>query len=615
MIDRTALQISFAAVLLATSPAVARADDVLPGTAELKLKRPLDEVMVEGIHRFCLRELAQSRGRRGARWRRDFSSVDAYRLSIDGNRDRLKAIIGAVDRRVTVGTKRKQFELLATLEQSSVVARSKLVTVHAVRWPVLDGVTAEGLLLKPNEIRAAVVALPDADWTPEQLCGVEDSTSETPKMLRRLAEAGCLVAIPTLTSRSDEFSGHPDVAFTNMPHREFISRQAFEMGRHVIGFEVQKVLAAVDLFEQMSSPSLPIGVAGVGEGGLIALHAAALDSRIDSTLASGYFREREGVWKEPIYRNVWRLLTEFGDAELAGLIAPRRLVVEACRVDEVAHPPATRPGRRSAAAPGRIEICPLESVQAEFARAGAIYKRLDREQELLLVASGIDGRGPAGRPQAVDAFAGKLGIELNRDVKLADWVRVRTLSHKAREKRQLDEMQEFVQDTLRRSHRVRDKRWSADISSVENWLPARDRLRKMVHEQLIGRLQIPRAPANPLTRLVLDTDDYRGYEVVLDVAPDLIAAGILLLPSGLRRGEKRPVVVCQHGLEGVAMDTISREPQAFQSYKAFAAELCRRGFIVYAPQNPYRGGDRFRSIQRKANPLGLSLFSFIVEQH
>ena len=33
--------------------------------------------------------------------------------------------------------------------------------------------------------------------------------------------------------------------------------------------------------------------------------------------------------------------------------------------------------------------------------------------------------------------------------------------------------------------------------------------------------------------------------------------------------------------------------------------------MVFAPQNPYIGGDRFRVLQRKANPLGLSLFSFI----
>jgi hypothetical protein len=77
------------------------------------------------------------------------------------------------------------------------------------------------------------------------------------------------------------------------------------------------------------------------------------------------------------------------------------------------------------------------------------------------------------------------------------------------------------------------------------------------------------------------------------------------------------VVVCQHGLEGVPADVVTDDPksQAFGYYKAFAARLADEGFIVYAPHNPYRGMDNFRTLQRRANPLGLSLFSFIIAQH
>jgi hypothetical protein len=63
------------------------------------------------------------------------------------------------------------------------------------------------------------------------------------------------------------------------------------------------------------------------------------------------------------------------------------------------------------------------------------------------------------------------------------------------------------------------------------------------------------------------------------------------------------------------MDTISSTGDGFKYYKGFAAALARRGFITYAPQNPYRGMDRFRTIQRKSNPLGRSLFSYIIPQH
>ena len=72
-----------------------------------------------------------------------------------------------------------------------------------------------------------------------------------------------------------------------------------------------------------------MALAGYAEGGLIAFYSAALDTRIDACLVSGYFEPREGLWQEPIYRNVFGLLGEFGDAEIARyLIYPRTLVVE-----------------------------------------------------------------------------------------------------------------------------------------------------------------------------------------------------------------------------------------------------------------------------------------------
>ena len=107
------------------------------------------------------------------------------------------------------------------------------------------------------------------------------------------------------------------------------------MGRHLIGYEVQKVLAAVDWFKQSSDKDVKIGVAGYSEGALIAFYAAAVDKRIDAALVSGYFTSRQRVWDEPLYRNVWGHLAEFGDAEVATLIAPRPLIIEYSSVPEI----------------------------------------------------------------------------------------------------------------------------------------------------------------------------------------------------------------------------------------------------------------------------------------
>ncbi|MEX2168655.1 MAG: hypothetical protein WD851_05065 [Pirellulales bacterium] len=588
----------------------------LAGTAPLTIDKPLDEVMVAGISRYALRAIADSPPQREARWSRDYRSAEDYAESVQPNRARLRTIIGAVDQRDSGD----EFELIATLENDGIVARSNEAVVYAVRWQVLPGITAEGLLLQPREPPVArVVALPDADWTPEMFAGIAEGLGNHHPIARQLAANGVQVIVPTLISRADDYSGSELVAYTNQPHREFVYRQAFELGRHVIGYEVQKIEAAVDLLEKMNrreDVDLPIGVAGVGEGGLLALYAAAVDPRIDTAMISGYFQPRERVWEEPIYRNVWSLLTEFGDAEIVSLIVPRPLVIEACAVPEVQGPPALRDGRRGGAAPGRIYNSSLYVVKSEYQRAKKHYDQLGVGDRITLIASG-DGAGPSGSEPAISAFLSGLGVNPRQPAANdAFEISARQIDPEQRQRRQVAELVDFTQRLLSRSAKVRDEFWAkADRSSVAAWVQSAEPYRDHVWEEMIGKLPTPSIPPNVRTRRALDDPAFTGYEVVIDVYPDVIAAGILLLPTDLKADEKRPVVVCQHGLEGVPMDTITTTGEAYKYYKSFSAELAKRGFIVYAPQNPYRGEDRFRVIQRQSNPLKRSLFSYIIRQH
>lgn len=594
------------------------ADGSLPGTKPLSLPGPLDVVMVDGIDRYCLRELAESPKRREAMWKRDYSSAEAYQKSVAGNRERFLKYIGAVDARVP----NSAIEMLVTTERGSKVAQTEMFEVHAVRWKALDGLTAEGLLLQPMKgAKARVVALPDADWTPEQFAGLAAGVAPVSQLPKRLAENGVQVLVPTLISRDDTFSGSPYVAFTNQPHREYVYRMSFEMGRHVIGYEVQKVLAAVDIFTQLNAAEksdLPLGVAGVGEGGLLALYSGAADPRIDTVLVSGYFQQREGVWEEPIYRNVWALLTEFGDAELASLIAPRTLVVEACGVPETKGPAAPKPGRRGGAAPGKIQTATLASVRLEVDRARPHFEKLKAGDNLFFRSSG-EGDGPAGSEPVLTEFAKSLGIaSLAPAGKEIANTNVFTDAN-ARQQSQIKEMTVFTQNLLRLSPKVRDQLWSkGKRTSVEDWVGSANELREFVYQEMIGKLPEPTMPLNVRTRPFENVEPnmpYKAYEVTIDVFPDVIAGGVLLIPNDLKPGEKRPLVVCQHGLEGVPVDTIRKDVDGFKYYSAFSSELCRRGFITYAPQNPYRGQDRFRTLQRKSNPLKRSLFSYIIPQH
>ncbi len=181
--------------------------------------------------------------------------------------------------------------------------------------------------------------------------------------------------------------------------------------------------------------------------------------------------------------------------------------------------------------------------------------------------------------------------------------------------RQFDQMVSFTQGLIRLSPRRREEFWvEARRASPQSWQAATEHIRDYIWEEVIGRLPSPSMPPHPRTRRLYETPRLTGYEVMLDVWPDIFAYGILVLPKELKSGEKRPVVVCQHGLEGRPDGAADpRAPDAYMHH--FAVKLAEEGFVTYAPQNPYIGEDRFRVIQRLGHPLKLALFSFIIGQH
>jgi hypothetical protein len=182
-----------------------------------------------------------------------------------------------------------------------------------------------------------------------------------------------------------------------------------------------------------------------------------------------------------------------------------------------------------------------------------------------------------------------------------------------RQRRQVHELDRHNQWLLRESPYVRqDFMKNLQTDSLPLYRDSVESYRGIFRGDVIGHFEQALRPPRPRSRPVYDEPTWTGYEVVLDVWPDVIAYGLLLWPKDMNAEEKRPVVVCQHGLEGRPRDLVTGDHRAYHN---FAARLAERGFIVFAPQNPYIFTDRFRTLQRKANPLGKTLFSIITPQH
>ena len=197
------VKVLFLAAAWATC-AAAQPAGTLSGTKPLDWEGDLSVKMMDGAHRFVERKIRESAVSRQKHWKRDLSSSRAYEESVEPNRRRFREITGVVDPRGS----RPAWSVRRMPAAPNSWPSRRLYRVYQVRWPVLDGVYGEGLLLEPKSPPSAyVIALPDADQTPEQIAGLAPGLAPASQYARRLAEQGCLVLAPVLIDRTARWSG------------------------------------------------------------------------------------------------------------------------------------------------------------------------------------------------------------------------------------------------------------------------------------------------------------------------------------------------------------------------------------------------------------------------
>src|SRR5262249_38528225 len=206
----------------------------LSGTKPLLMEGDIAAQLVATVDRFRPKETEAEAKSRDKLWARNTENQAAFEKSIEPNLKRLAHILGVRDARVPFEAP----ELVATVDEPALVGKGTNYDVLAVRWPAFGDVHGEGLLLVPTKGKpvADVVAIPDADVTPEQLVGLMPGVKPESQYARRLAESGCRVLVPVLIDRTYEARN----GRAKLTSREFLYRSAFELGRHLIGYEVQK---------------------------------------------------------------------------------------------------------------------------------------------------------------------------------------------------------------------------------------------------------------------------------------------------------------------------------------------------------------------------------------
>ena len=490
------------------------------------------------------------------------------------NRAELRRMIGAVDQFLTPAPERKQ------------IAENTVFTFSLVEWPVLrlgnspatpgpSGAIAKeyGILLesKRQGKHPAVIAIPDADLSAADITGLSQRLPQSEQYARSLAADGYIVFVPFFTQRRTFSQPWTE-------DRDWLVRLGYQVGRHLIGSEVQQVSSAIDFLCTLPGvDSQRIGVVGSGQGGLTALYAAALDTRLKAALVAHYFDRRERAYDEPEDRILWKHLERFGDAEMAAMIAPRALVVD-------------RGG---------------PEVESEVQRARVYFERAGASDALRLIDKSEQQRGLS--KTAIEEIDAILHPAVQRLIPTPPAPQDPEIFF-AIANAQFSQWQARYRNLAMEAYAYRDSRWHPDTSSLANYERWSNRKRE-VFLDTIGHYPAPSGPFKAQSMQLYDEPAYRGYRLSVRLYDGVHAYGILLVPKDIKPGERRPVVFTQHGFGGTPEDAVgvNEDSRAAALYAKFGSVLAGRGYIVFAPLISAQTAVNRNALVRRAQLVGLTV--------
>jgi dienelactone hydrolase len=552
----------------------------LKGTALITtpITDDIREEQRQQIIRYFTSQIAATPAKRDLLWRPDYSSLSAYRASVQKHRAHLRDMLGFIEPKL--GT--PQIKIL--YEDSS-------LQVEDVTLPMDSGLSARALVFfpRPGPLAAAIIAIPPASESREAFAGIAEGATPA-AWLKTLLDRNVVVAVPITVERTDD---HPICRQAGgKDRRRVLWRAGFIVGRTLVGMEVQQALALRQFLATQTNVRLKnIGIMGEGQGGMTALFAPALDEQFAAVASLDYFQRRENCWREPVDQVLYGQLKEFGDAEVAALIAPRPLII-------------VRPSGNT---------IHQASVSAEFARAQRFYGGLHADHKLQFLDPWENPREAMAMKLAtlLGATEAHYPPELALQIPPAQVAEARN--------QHFESWFQYLQNLIAASNQNLKTYWQLDSTPPAERPQKAERLRaELAH--LVGVIPIDKVPMNARTRLTAETDKFLAYDVLLDVVPGVEVYGQLLVPRlvGGAMPDRLPAMVCQHGFDG-APKYVTGVGDHLETndhfYHRFGQRLAERGYVVFAPyltvpaaqQAPatvYRA-DLVNPLVRLAAPLGM----------
>ncbi len=209
------------------------------------------------------------------------------------------------------------------------VAEDDMGKIYRVMIDIMEDFTFYGILFTPinfdeSKKYSYVISQHGGGGTPE-LCSDFYTDTNYTHMTRRILEKDTVVFAPQLLLWDKN-------NFSAEYNRDNADNALKQLGSSITALEIFCIMRSTDYFAaQDYIDADKIGMIGLSYGGFYTMVTAAADTRIKSAYSSCFFNNRLTYnWHDWVWFNA---ANTFLDAEMAALIAPRRLYIEAGKED------------------------------------------------------------------------------------------------------------------------------------------------------------------------------------------------------------------------------------------------------------------------------------------
>jgi dienelactone hydrolase len=297
------------------------------------------------LEAFVARQQDAARQERERFFQPDVSSPEAYAASTLRYREQFKAMLG------WPLTQARPDDCPAVREEF--VAEDELGRIYRLWIETLPGLHSYGMLfVPPGEPGAAqrplVLSQHGGHGTPE-LCSGLYGPSNYNDMTRRILRQGAVVFAPQLLLWRDDFGPPID--------RGGMDARLKQIGGSITALEIYQLQRCLDaLVLRPEVDPQRIGMVGLSYGGFYTLFTTAVETRIRAALSSCFLNDRTRyAWPDWTWNGA---ALAFFDAEIAALVCPRALYIEAGDTDDLFAVDSARLEAQRAAAFYQLLGCP-----------------------------------------------------------------------------------------------------------------------------------------------------------------------------------------------------------------------------------------------------------------